>query len=128
MNVRRLVAQLSIANQEDIVMIDTDSQCLFLLNPRSGRGSDSRVLGAVGRCAASDCSGEGFGKSKWTVPCGRNGMPAAESKRPTFLGRARSQFEVRVDRKLEFVLEKSNIPRNRFARAGNSDGIQKNGH
>jgi hypothetical protein len=36
MNVRQLVARLAIADQEDIVVIDADSQCLFLLNQRSG--------------------------------------------------------------------------------------------
>jgi hypothetical protein len=36
MNVRQLVARLAIADPEDIVVIDKDSQCLFLLNQRSG--------------------------------------------------------------------------------------------
>jgi hypothetical protein len=36
MKVRELVARLAIADPEDIVVIDRDSQCLFLLNQRSG--------------------------------------------------------------------------------------------
>jgi hypothetical protein len=36
MNVRRLVARLAIADPEDLVVIDTVSQSLFLLNERSG--------------------------------------------------------------------------------------------
>ena len=36
MKVRELVARLAIADPEDIVVIETDSHCLFLLNPRSG--------------------------------------------------------------------------------------------
>ncbi len=43
-------------------------------------------------------------------------------------GRARREFEVRLGRKPEFEVEKSNIPRNRFARADNSYRIWKNGH
>jgi len=55
-------------------------------------------------------------------------MPAAESKRSYFRGPARKEFEVRRDRNAEFEAEKSDIPRNQFARAGNSCGIWKNGH
>ncbi len=36
MKVRELVARLEKADPEDIVLIDTDSQCLFLLNQRAG--------------------------------------------------------------------------------------------
>jgi hypothetical protein len=36
MNVRELAARLASANPEDTVVIDTDSQCLLLLNQRSG--------------------------------------------------------------------------------------------
>lgn len=36
MKVREFVARLAIADPEDIVVIDTDSHCLFLLNERSG--------------------------------------------------------------------------------------------
>jgi hypothetical protein len=36
MKVRELVARLTSANPEDTVVIDTDSQCLLLLNQRSG--------------------------------------------------------------------------------------------
>ncbi len=36
MKVRELVARLEKADPEDVVLIDTDSQCLFLLNQRSG--------------------------------------------------------------------------------------------
>jgi hypothetical protein len=36
MKVRELVARLEKANPEDIVLIDSDSQCLFLLNQRAG--------------------------------------------------------------------------------------------
>ena len=36
MKVRELLAQLAIADPEDIVVIETDSHCLFLLNHRSG--------------------------------------------------------------------------------------------
>jgi hypothetical protein len=36
MKVRELVARLAIADPEDIVVIETSSHCLFLLNPRSG--------------------------------------------------------------------------------------------
>jgi hypothetical protein len=34
--VRELVARLAIADPEDIVVIETHSHCLFLLNQRSG--------------------------------------------------------------------------------------------
>ena len=34
MKVRELVARLAIADPEDIVVIETGSHCLFLLNPR----------------------------------------------------------------------------------------------
>ena len=36
MKVRELVARLAIADPEDIVVIETDSHCLFVLNPSSG--------------------------------------------------------------------------------------------
>lgn len=36
MKVRELVARLAKANPEDIVTINTDSQCLLLLNQKSG--------------------------------------------------------------------------------------------
>jgi hypothetical protein len=36
MKVRELVARLEKADPEDIVLIGSDSQCLFLLNQRSG--------------------------------------------------------------------------------------------
>ena len=36
MNVRRLMARLAIADLEDLVVTDTDSQSLFLPNERSG--------------------------------------------------------------------------------------------
>lgn len=36
MNVRELVARLTKADPEDTVVIDGDSQCLVLLNQRSG--------------------------------------------------------------------------------------------
>ncbi len=36
MKVRELVARLEKADPEDIVLIDSDSQCLFLLNQRAG--------------------------------------------------------------------------------------------
>jgi hypothetical protein len=36
MKVRELAARLASANPEDTVVIDTDSQCLLLLNQRSG--------------------------------------------------------------------------------------------
>ncbi len=36
MKVRELVARLEKADPEDIVLIDSDSQCLFLLNRRVG--------------------------------------------------------------------------------------------
>jgi hypothetical protein len=36
MKVRELVALLAKADQEDIVAIDGNSQCLFLLNQRAG--------------------------------------------------------------------------------------------
>ncbi len=36
MKVRELVARLAKADPEDIVAIDTDSQCLLLLNQRLG--------------------------------------------------------------------------------------------
>jgi hypothetical protein len=36
MKVRELVARLEKADPEDIVVIDSDSQCLFLLNQRAG--------------------------------------------------------------------------------------------
>jgi hypothetical protein len=36
MKVRELLAKLAIADPEDIVVIETDSHCLFLLNPGSG--------------------------------------------------------------------------------------------
>lgn len=35
MKVRELVARLAIADPEDIVVIETDSHCLFVLNPSS---------------------------------------------------------------------------------------------
>lgn len=34
--VRELVARLAIADPEDTVVVETDSHCLFLLNPTSG--------------------------------------------------------------------------------------------
>ena len=36
MKVRELVTRLANANPEDMVVIDTDSQCLLLLNQKSG--------------------------------------------------------------------------------------------
>ena len=36
MKVRELAARLEKADPEDIVLIDTSSQCLFLLNQRTG--------------------------------------------------------------------------------------------
>lgn len=36
MKVRELVARLAIADPDDIVVIETDSHCLFLLDPSSG--------------------------------------------------------------------------------------------
>ena len=36
MKVRELVARLTIADPEDIVVIETKSYCMFLRNPRSG--------------------------------------------------------------------------------------------
>ncbi len=36
MKVHELVARLEKADPEDIVLIDSDSQCLFLLNRRTG--------------------------------------------------------------------------------------------
>jgi hypothetical protein len=36
MKVRELAARLAIADQGDIVVIEKDSNCLFLLNPSSG--------------------------------------------------------------------------------------------
>ena len=45
MNVRQLVARLAIADPEDIVVIDRDSQCLFLLNQRSGMFQPLDLLG-----------------------------------------------------------------------------------
>ena len=36
MKVRELVARLAVAEPEDIVVIERDSHCLFVLNPSSG--------------------------------------------------------------------------------------------
>jgi hypothetical protein len=36
MKVRKLVARLEKADPEDVVLIDSDSRCLFLLNQRAG--------------------------------------------------------------------------------------------
>jgi hypothetical protein len=36
MKVRDLAARLAIADPDDIVVVETDSHCLFLLNPSSG--------------------------------------------------------------------------------------------
>ena len=36
MNVRQLIERLAIADPEDLVIVDAESQSLLLLNPRSG--------------------------------------------------------------------------------------------
>jgi hypothetical protein len=45
MNVRQLTERLAIADPEDLVVIDADSQSLFLVNPRSGMFQPLDVLG-----------------------------------------------------------------------------------
>ena len=45
MKVRELAARLAIADPEDIVVIETDSHCLFVLNPRSRMFQPLYLLG-----------------------------------------------------------------------------------